>query len=814
MTVLEEELPPVSDTDGEAHALDLNGLDLIAGTGTEGYLIEALSDDTTWGNPAAVVTEVLSQLQDGSLASVDSYDNREAIVRVRISGPDGAALAAGEAALVKAVAGTDGRGLLTWTPPADASPPAVFEVVYGHLNFEMDDEAETQTQGPERMYLLTLVCKPFARSVDKIEVPGLPVNTGAAPITIDDGSSVTGWSTDATQRIRHNMFPNPQFQRDLTGIAASSGVEYIERAQTTSGGWYCHGWTTGAPTRAYMRLLTLPVTPGRQYRVKAAQKWNAVNGSSAAMGFMVRWYDDGSNTVAADQIIARRSISKQVWSRGSGMVTAPAGATKMAVYPFGDRPTGHSGNYAIDLDEVFIGQEMSTRPGDPYFDGSTADTSIITYTWDGTADVSASTATYLPPTVTASGGKVISTMYGNDNAVLLRDGIVTMTDGTPYLRISGTYSWDLANNNTSGASFKFRIDDELVTPTTMQVANGKFTAALYLPGRIFNQLRITAWFPGETWDVGQQVAVDSLVIAATPIEATGRQTSRVAPIYGSLRTEADIVVTSTTPEGAPVAFGNRVIVYTVPVADGGASPNMRQWRSSGGTVTADSGRVSGAYENVPTTEATAITWKIPADQVRDGTHALWASAATTAPGTKRLHWSATVATTYTSHTVTGWKDVYLDGTYAPNPIGHVTLPPTAVGPAAEATITIKMWTSSTGTINLDEAWAFNIDDGQVSMVDTSGGVSMVRLSAATIDNPNPGCWIGDADTDINTIHAGARATFDQHIFPPGDIFVFTVALTSTTVSTAFSYYQRFHTYPSPYVADPVDDGELPEEGEE
>jgi len=87
------------------------------------YRIEMLANLDP-GNPEAVVAPIQSQLVDGSLAEVLSYDNRNIVVTVEISGPTLDDVAAGSAALMVEV--RKQRNTLTWTPPDEfAATPAL-----------------------------------------------------------------------------------------------------------------------------------------------------------------------------------------------------------------------------------------------------------------------------------------------------------------------------------------------------------------------------------------------------------------------------------------------------------------------------------------------------------------------------------------------------------------------------------------------------------------------------------------------------------------------------------------------------------------
>lgn len=166
------------------------------------WWIEASADGTNWGNPEAVVTQIKSHLQDGSLAQVTSDDNRQATIRVQVCAYDYEGLAQGEAALV-AEANVPGYSTLTWAPNRFLAKPTVFDVVYATIAFDFDDLSEVKRgEGTllQRKYALTLECLPFGHDETETTVYGEETGAGAddpgAPIekSINNGSSASGWT--------------------------------------------------------------------------------------------------------------------------------------------------------------------------------------------------------------------------------------------------------------------------------------------------------------------------------------------------------------------------------------------------------------------------------------------------------------------------------------------------------------------------------------------------------------------------------------------------------------------------------------------
>ena len=167
-------------------SLDLLGRDDLY----DGYKIEMLGDESSWGNPAAVEVALKSLLQDGSIVVTQGYDNREVTFRVEVNASDGLALAQAEAALVGEVGK---RNTLTYTPVAELGPATVFDVITSSLEHVANDFDENRLV---RTYGLRLVCEPFGRSVDEVVVPAVFAAPPVTPttVTVADGTTAANWN--------------------------------------------------------------------------------------------------------------------------------------------------------------------------------------------------------------------------------------------------------------------------------------------------------------------------------------------------------------------------------------------------------------------------------------------------------------------------------------------------------------------------------------------------------------------------------------------------------------------------------------------
>lgn len=174
--------------------LQLGAIDLLASSNTSpGYWFETYGEDLTLGTPAAVEKEITSFLQDGSIATIESWDNRELTLPVAVGATSAANLAAGEAALVAEVGG---RNVLTYTPSGNGSP-CVFDVVNSKLAHSFDDVLEINSL--KRVYTLTVVALPFARAVAQQTTSWAAPPAGTPTVTVvDDCTATTGWALTST----------------------------------------------------------------------------------------------------------------------------------------------------------------------------------------------------------------------------------------------------------------------------------------------------------------------------------------------------------------------------------------------------------------------------------------------------------------------------------------------------------------------------------------------------------------------------------------------------------------------------------------
>lgn len=740
------------------------------------------------GAPANVTEALALLLADGEYELTPRRSNRELSFSLIVEGNDLAELAENEAALMREA--DKPRSTLTFYPGDDVGLPTVFDTFRASVVAEHNAAWDASKV---RRYHVTVRALPYPKSSTPVEVSALAAGTGTSA-SVDDGLSATGWSITDTPVVRTNLVPNGSFETgggttgwttgsgtSGIGVAGGGGTDGVNRLVVTA---------SGTQPRSYINSSKMPCTAGLPYATQLQMR--TFVGTGHREGVLVRFYNSSGAQIL--DVVHTASATNDTWVKRSWVDTAPAGAVEVSLHPFYETTSGANIVAGRDwsIDAVMV--EQSATVG-TYFNGATTDTATVTYDWSGTAHNSTSTGTY-SQTLAVASGAVQATRYGANVVTLRRTGAVS-PGATPYLRLNGTVLWDVAAPKTTGLTLAFKIDGTTVAPALLTITGSTWSAVIYRPAN-FTTLDVTATAATATAENGVRVAVDQITRADRAVDSTGRQTQRIIPVYGSMRTEASIEVLGLDAAGtAAVALGAQTLVYAAPAAADGTAPapDLRRYRSAGPTVTADTAMVSGARETLTTSSTGATTFTIPASQIPEGTYALYAKLAASAAGTFTVNWSATVATAFASHTLTGSGSVALTTAHQIVPVGlPFTLPPAALDPAASGNVTFTVWVGS-GTITLDEAWLFDIDAGQVSLVDTSGGVEMLRIDAATIDRPDPSYWIGSALTEANTINAGQRVqAFTQHLFPPGSVSVFTVTTSATTARVSLGYWPRWHTH--------------------
>ncbi|WP_436702467.1 hypothetical protein [Nocardioides sp. BYT-33-1] len=204
----------------QQHGLTWGALDFVspeADPPADGFLIHAMANGTSFGNPEADYQTLQSLLRDGAVVVRGGRKNRLIQIRLAVSAPSataGPALIAGEAAL-QGQAEMDSPPPLAVTPSLTGAATAFFDVVIARdLEWDTSDGWDLDEVMREVWYFtLTLECLPFPRTEDKVIVPAIPVppdpSGPAAFVNLDTCDSTTNWSASfsVNQTWQWQVFP-------------------------------------------------------------------------------------------------------------------------------------------------------------------------------------------------------------------------------------------------------------------------------------------------------------------------------------------------------------------------------------------------------------------------------------------------------------------------------------------------------------------------------------------------------------------------------------------------------------------------------
>lgn len=417
------------------------------------------------------------------------------------------------------------------------------------------------------------------------------------------------------------------------------------------------------------------------------------------------------------------------------------------------------------------------------------DSGSATTGWSGTVNGSAAT-------VAVSSGAVGTTsaaIVGQVMVTLTRAGSIT-TSSTKYLMVD----WrGMANTPLVAVADGVTLDriSQTSSPTAGYARTWFYVAASSVSSLSLSQ---TSYVPSGQY--ARPLYVDNINRTdIRPSLGTARQLLRSITVQGSARTQGRLAIESETS-----GLGY-VIAYSWTGGAEGYSPPLRQYRVSGGTVTTDTSRISGATEPI---KSTTITYEIPVSRLNSGTHILACKLDKSGSGT-----AASIA--YTSQTFLGSNAIsaLTSGTSAVQYttiigasytiVTRLQLPSVEVNPNSGAfqRITLNATTDFTGLI-IDEGWLFNTSIGQLSMVWSDGsGTPTVGLNCnrmyfepATSVSPRPVVKIGTNADRSDARTPREMQAWQQPIFPPSAVNVFTVTPAALDSNVSLAYYPRWHTH--------------------
>lgn len=787
-----------------------------AAIAADGYFFEVAGKDdgTELTNAEAIVSSVTSDLFDGASHEVTGWESASLPLRVQVVSPTPGGLAAGAARLI-ATCRKPGIRPLSFTLQ-DAAPTSVFDVLVATWVHEFDDlDSDLRHR---RTYMLTLRCKPFARSETAVSLPGLAVGGAYSETVVATGASTTGWSTTSRYVTRRNLALTPSFEHGtsyspwvLSGGTSAAAIVSDGGAPSGSKVLRVTSKALDADPRSYMAVALVSVTPGQE--VPITHRIKAGHSSQTVCGVFYRWYDGAGQQIGAGITAPTVPLTTSAFATVSTTATAPAGATGLRVYPFAevDSPQPAGRIWYLDATAVIDPETVATTT---YFDGDSPDASGLTYDWkSGTGDISIETAL---GSVGSTGVDVFP--HGSTTSVLATKG--KEDDG---INLTYTASIDVSAHRYIRIKAKrevnLDVDGVRATRVAVGTSGSYWTYFFSVPASITTtatSVTVSAAFLAdwaeERFDVNEIATVSGLSAG------TGRSIARAVSLVGSMPAEASIEVTN---NGNPL--GDHLVVYSG--SEVGGFTRLRSYRTAGPTQTANPNSISGFLSTVSGLEATADTFRIPVDSLTEATYlftAHVAGAALTVGQTYTFYYRASIiedpsGTPAEYGVVTGSQSFVATSTETgstPFPISlamlnlpslHVTVTGTS-----SAVVQIKLWDDGSASLwTLDEAWLADVDNGQVSVIDfatagVSGKVTSLEIVPAAADRPQQQYLAYSGTAPNQTVREIIPTGWASHRFDPadGDAQV-TVINTATTpgLSVAIEFYPRWDVYAAPIVTD-------------
>ncbi|MGH4001538.1 MAG: hypothetical protein ACRDTJ_29215 [Pseudonocardiaceae bacterium] len=783
-----------------------------AAIATDGYYFEAAGKDdgTELTNADAIVSTVTSDLFDGASHEVTGWESATLPLRVEIASPTRAGLDAGAARLV-ATCRKAGIRPLTLTP--DGGAPTVYDVVIATWKHEYDDIRGDMEH--RRGYMLTLRCKPFARSETAVSLPGLAVGGAYSETVVATGAATTGWSTTSRYVTRRNLFLNPSFEN-------SSSISPWTLYTNTSDGKVITDPAAPDPTkvaritadslsvgeRSYLYSTVISVTPGQDYPFAARIK--AGHSGMTTAGVHVAWFDGSGETLGVSEDISV-AVTTSAYATISGTLTAPTGAVIIRAYPFVQAgsavPSGQF--WYFDAAAAIDPQAVATTT---FFDGDSPASGGLAYHWGSTQGTSGISVETAQAAVLSSGGDVLPRGPGtSDLPINIPEAGIDLT-WTGTIDVSAhRYIW-VESSAVASPSITLDVDGIRATHLSTKAAGANRTDYFGVPASIVGSAAsVTIKADGvQDWAEGS-VRVREVATASSIVTGTGRVISRLVSLVGSMPAEASLTVAN---NGNPL--GEFLIVHTGSTA--GGLTLLREFRTAGPVQDVSPARVSGFVALMATTEAGADTFEIPVQGLPEATYLLSAiliGVGLVADTTYTFNYRASIvedpAGTPVEHSITtGSFHVAATGTtFADQPVdaGLLGLPPTytTVTGANQAVVRIKLWrTAATGDWYLDEAYLADLDNGQISTIDfaavgLAAEVTALEIIPAAADRPQQQYLATSGTAPNQTVREIVPIGWAAHRFDPADgtahVRVINVNLAATMgLSVAVEFFPRWDVY--------------------
>ena len=760
----------------------------------QGYHFELLGDDWEMTSAERAIEAIQSQLFDGEAISEGSYGNMPATVPVAIVGVDSAQLAQGSAALTR-VLRRPGTREFVYLAPDGASPATVFDALHVKPAMQFSDVRENQNR---RHYLLTLSCKPFPRSDTEVSTQGEPV---AAPTftLVDDVSSSSAWSIQDPLRtgVASRGWSPARYNIAANGLVSDTirSQGWTRGSNTESIVWNTQTGTTGHITasrktvfetasRLYVNApkWTLRGTSAIRLRMRMASNYNA------SFGCLYRWFNSAGNQIGADLTITETTVDGDV----AALITPAAGAVKVSIHPYARflDANGNARSWALRM--VYLG------PDGANFWGNTAPGASTAYDWLGTPFNSESVE-LTPATLSAGSGQVSVTGYVHAGVELpvARTASIAPTAASPYIVLTGTLT---SATSSPQLALRTSLSPNPVAPAVLTYgANGSYKAyyraAAGTATSICQSLVAAASAPPTV--ATMTVTQVDLATSIPPI-GNGRQAKFSLDVQGTMPAEASLQVANTGN------VGSNVLVYTGP-SNPNFMPALSPFMVAAGT--ADSATISNKKFTVPTSTPGSETWLVPHVGLTSSTYAVFAKISATgltsgAAYTFSItqHTSRDNGSSYFGDSATSTGKVIASGTTYSKfaQIGTLRLPTVDLNGNPSGIEGLKLWVSG-GTWTLDEAWLFDMVNGQLSHVLLpSATYPNLTIKAASPDHPQQRYLVDYGDGTIRSLDRDPQVWGNHRLDPALGCDVFVACDAGTpALSVSASYFPRWDMFAAP-----------------
>lgn len=779
-----------------------------------GYYLEVSASGTSLTSAEQTITSIQSQLFDGEAITEGSYGNMKATIFVRIHADDSARLSTAAAELIGVIR-RPGTRALTYIASDGASPATVFDVLHIQpaLQFDGSDEDDLDDVRHIRTYELTLSCKPFPRSDTEISTEGEQV---AAPTftLVDDVSSSSAWSTQDPLRtgITSRAWSPARYNIVTNGLVSDTvrSQGWTRGTNTETLVWNTQTGTTGHITasrktvyetasRLYVNSpkWTLRGTGALRLRIRAGSDFNA------SFGVLYRWQGSGGTQIGDDHTITETTVDGDI----PALITPPAGAVTVSIHPYARFLDANGTARSWALRQVYLGPDGSS------FWGNTASTTSVAYDWTGTPFNSQSVE-LTPAALTPGSGQVSVTGYVHGDPrielPLARSASITPTASSPYIVITGTLS-------PAGSSPRM----SLRMPTTGSLTQTYGTAPTVLTygsdGSFKAYFRATMATTMTSvclslHSMGDSAVATSTTMTVTQVDlatsippiGTGRQAKFTLDVQGTMPAEASLQVANTGN------VGSNVLVYTGP-ENPNFTPALSPFLVAAGT--ADGSTISNKKFTVPTSTPSAETWRVPHIGLTSSTYVMFAKISGTgltsgAAYTFSIaqHTSRDNGSSYFGDSATSTGKVVASGTTYSKfaPIGTLRLPTVDLNGNPNGVEGLKLWVSG-GTWTLDEAWLFDMVNGQLSHVLLpSATYPNLTIRAASPDQPQQRYLVDYGDGTVRSLDRDPQVWGNHRLDPALGCDVFVACDTaSPALSVSASYFPRWDMFAAPLADEEV-----------